>query len=422
MLFGTCPLGWGTSDCMRLSDIVNYSFNGLMHRRMRLWLTILGVVIGIGSVVALLTLGAAFSAEVNKQLAALNGNTIYVVPISEKQLQSGSISPSMGYSSKITEKDVERLKRIPEITDISRVIERRATVEFKGKKLTTTIDGIEPAVFQKVSSIEIAEGRFLLDTDRKALGIGGQAAEELFGTDKPVSVNSYIAINGVNYRVIGILKKTGGGFGSDLDNGIFVHYEDAKEIFKGSLGKGEMDVVALSYEEGTNLKEVVESIKVEMDASHKVKPDERDYSVIDPEFIAASIGTVLGLITLFLGAIAGISLVVGGLAISTAMFTSVIERTQEIGVLKAVGASNSTILAIFLFESGALGLVGGMVGTLLGLILVYIGGLFGLPVQVDLGIALFGIAFAFCVGVLSGYFPAQRAAKLSPVEAFRYDK
>jgi putative ABC transport system permease protein len=407
---------------MKIREIINYSFVGLRHRKMRLWLTILGVVIGIASVVALLTLGQAFNAEVNKQLSTLNGNTIYVLPISEKALHSAGASPTMSYSSKLTEKDVDRLRRIPEITDISRLIERRASVEFKGKKLTTTIDGIEPAVFQKVSSIEVAEGRFLQDTDRHSLGIGGQTAEDLFGADKPVSVNSYIIINGVDYRVIGILKKTGGGFGSDLDNGIFVNYQDAQEIFKNTIGKDEMDAIAVSVSEGADLKEVAESMKVELDASHKVRPDERDYSVIDPEFIQQSIGTVLSLITLFLGAIAGISLIVGGLAISTSMFTSVIERTQEIGVLKAVGASNSVILAIFLFEAGALGLAGGIIGTALGLLLVFIGGLFGLPVSVDFGIAAFGIIFAFVVGVLSGFFPAQRAARLSPVEAFRYDK
>jgi len=407
---------------MKTADIVSYSVNSLSHRQTRFWLTILGVVIGIASVVALLTLGQAFNAEVNKQLSSLNGNTIYIMPIAESALQSGSFSPSMGYSSKLTNNDVDRLRKIPEIVDISRIIERRTTVSYKDVNLTTTIDGIEPAVFQKVSSIEVAEGRFLLDADHHALGIGGTAAESMFGTDKRVAVNSYISINGVKYRVIGVLKKTGGSFGSDLDNGIFVTYSDAQEIFKNSIGKNEMDYIALAVSDDANMKDVVERIKIELDASHKVKPDERDYSVIDPEFIAQSVGTVLGLVTVFLGAIAGISLIVGGLAISTSMFTSVIERTQEIGVLKAVGATSSDIMKIFLFEAGALGLAGGTMGTALGLVIVYIGGLFGLPVQVDLGIAAFGVLFAFAVGLLSGYFPAQRAAKLSPVEAFRYDK
>ena len=376
----------------------------------------------LASVVALLTLGSAFSSEINKQLSSLNGNTIYVVPIAESALQGGGFSATAGYSSKLTENDAQRLKKIPEITDISRLIERRASVSYKDVNLTTTIDGIEPAVFQKVSAIEVAEGRFLLESDHHALGIGGTAAESMFGTDKPVAVNSYIAINGVAYRVIGIMKKTGGTFGSDIDNGVFVTYSDAQEIFANSIGKNEMDSIALAVPEDANMADVVDSIKAEMDASHKVKPDERDYSVIDPAFIAQSVGSVLGLVTLFLGSIAGISLIVGGLAISTSMFTSVIERTQEIGVLKAVGATRQDIMGIFMLESGALGLVGGILGTALGLALVFIGGLFGLPVKVDLGIAAFGVLFAFAVGLLSGYFPAQRASALSPVEAFRYDK
>lgn len=152
-----------------------------------------------------------------------------------------------------------------------------------------------------------------------------------------------------------------------------------------------------------------------------MKADERDYSVIDPQFISQSVGSVLGLVTLFLGAIASISLVVGGLAIATAMYTSVIERTQEIGVLKAVGAKDSDILSIFLFEAGALGGIGGIVGTSLGLFFVWVGSLFGLPAQFDLGIALFGVAFAVAVGLLSGYFPSRQAASLSPIKAFRYD-
>lgn len=407
---------------MKLAEIAKYSISGLGHRKMRLWLTILGIVIGIASVVTLLTLGQAFNEEVNKQLSSLNGNTIYIIPISEQALQTSGIGPTLSYTGKLTEKDVERLRKIPEINEISRIIERRATVEFKGKKLTTVINGIEPGVFQKVASIEIAEGRFMLDSDRGVVSVGGQAAEDMFGADKPISVNSNIIINGMTFRVIGILKKTGGGFGSELDNGIFVHFEDAREIFKNTIGRNEMDVIAVSVSEESDLKEVVESIKYELDSSRKVKPDERDYSVIDPEFIRKSISSVLSLVTVFLGAVAGISLVVGGLAISTSMFTSVIERTQEIGVLKAVGASNSTILAIFLLEAGALGAVGGIIGTLAGVAIVFAAGFFGLPASVDLGIMAFGVAFSFVVGVLSGFFPAQRAASLSPVEAFRYEK
>ena len=182
-----------------------------------------------------------------------------------------------------------------------------------------------------------------------------------------------------------------------------------------------MYAIALSFLEDADLDDLVSRIKMELDSSHKVKPEERDYTVVDPKFIQNSIGTVLGLVTVFLGAIAAISLVVGGLAIASSMFTSVIERTQEIGVLKAVGADENAILAIFLFEAGALGAIGGIAGTILALLAVYAATFFGFPLSIDFGIAAFGLCFAFTVGVLSGYFPAKQAASLSPVEAFRYD-
>jgi len=409
---------------MRFSDVVMYSAKSLQHRQGRFWLTIIGVIIGIAAVVALLTIGEAFNKQVEKELSSLSGNTVYIVPYSESAMSSGgfgggTMPPSAG---KLTDKDVERLKKIPELESITRLSERRVSVEYKGKAITTTVSGYEPGVFQKVTSLEIAEGRDLQDADRHVVQIGGEAAEKMFGTDKKVSVNSYLIINGEKYRVISILKKTGGGFGSDFDNGLFVHFEDSYELFKGTLKRGEMDAIAASVAEGADMDAVVVKIKSELDASHRVKEDERDYSVMDPKTIAQSVGAVLSLVTVFLGAIASISLIVGGLAISTAMFTSVIERTQEIGVLKAVGANDRDIMGIFLFEAGAVGAVGGVLGTALGLLVVYIASLFGLPAALNPNIALFGVLFAFVVGVLSGYFPARRAASLSPVEAFRYDK
>jgi putative ABC transport system permease protein len=407
---------------MKSSEIIRYSYVNLRHRQARFWLTVLGVIIGIAAVVSLLTIGAGFGRQVNEQLASLNGNTIYIFPISESALSSGGPSNALAPSAgKLTEKDAQRLKKIPEVEDISRLVERRASLQYKGKEITATVNGIEPDVFAKVSALEVAEGRFLQDSDRRAVGLGADAAAKAFGEENRIGVNSFLIINDVKFRVIGVLKKTGGGFGSDIDNGIFVHYEDSHELFRDTLDEDEMDAIALKVADDADLSSVVEEIRAELDASHRVKADERDYSVIDPQFISQSVGSVLGLVTLFLGAIASISLVVGGLAIATAMYTSVIERTQEIGVLKAVGAKDSDILSIFLFEAGALGGIGGIVGTSLGLFFVWVGSLFGLPAQFDLGIALFGVAFAVAVGLLSGYFPSRQAASLSPIEAFRYD-
>ncbi|MCX8195000.1 MAG: ABC transporter permease [Candidatus Micrarchaeota archaeon] len=408
---------------MKFIQMVRYCVRSIIQRKGKLWLTILGIVIGIAAVVSLLTIGEGFNDSVKKELESFSANTIYVLPYSESALQSGSIgggllTPSSG---KLTERDVEALRKVPELQDITRLTERRATVEYKGKAITATINGIEPALFQKMSFFEVAEGRFLLDNDRKVVGLGSKMAAEGFGSDKKVNVNSYLTINGKKYRVICILKESGSSFGSDLDNGIFIHYEDSKEVFNDSLGKDEMDYIAASVAEGSNIKAVVEKVKAELDSSRKVKPDDRDYSVLDSESIMQTVSSVLSLVTVFLGAIAAISLVVGGLSIASSMFTSVLERTKEIGIMKSVGADRNTILSIFLFEAGLLGMLGGIVGVAVGAGTVYLAGIFGLSASFNLGIAIFGVVFAFLVGLVSGFFPAKSAADLSPVEALRYE-
>ena len=403
---------------MKLIDIVQYSFTSIQHREIRSWLTILGIVIGIASVVALISIGEGFQNEVNKQLSALGSNTIFITP-STAAFQTGAVSTS----GKLYQKDVDRLKKIPEISDIARLIAGRVDVSFRNKTLASSVSGIEPGVFEKTTAIDVAEGRFFLEGDRHVAVIGATVASDMFGAKNIVAVNSYLIINGTKYRVIGILKKSGGGFGPGArqDGSIFIAFDDARPLFRDTIGADEVGAIVIRTREGSDTAEVVDAIKTEIDASHKVKPDKRDYSVVDPKSIQAAVESVLSLITLFLGAIAGISLIVGGLAIASSMFTSVLERTHEIGVLKAIGASNGDINNIFLFESGAVGAIGGIAGTAIGLSIVYIGSFFGLPASINPFIAAFCVAFAFVIGMVSGYFPARQAAELSPVEALRYE-
>ncbi|MCX8175245.1 MAG: ABC transporter permease [Candidatus Micrarchaeota archaeon] len=407
---------------MRLLDIFRYTLNGLRHRQIRSWLTILGIVIGIASVVALLTIGQGFSDSINAEFKKLSFDVIYIVPIAEGSLSSAFSSGGMMPASagKLTDSDASRLRRIPEIQDISRVIERRASVKFKDKEITALIDGIEPGVFEKTTSIGMAEGRFLENGDRRAAVIGSNVATEVF-KPKKVGVGSYLEINRVKFRVIGIIEKAGSTFGTELDNIILIPFEESRELFKGSIAPDEMDTIAVTLRPGSDSASVEEAIKVELDAAHKVREGERDYTVITPETIMRSVNSILSLVTLFLGAIAAISLVVGGLSIMNNMFTSVLERTREIGILKAVGATEGDILAIFIFEAGLIGAVGGVSGTLLALLLVYVGTFFGLPAAFGIAIPLFGVLFAFAVGVASGWIPARMAAKLNPVDALRYE-
>ena len=401
---------------MKLLDIFSYSLQSLKHRQMRSWLTILGIVIGIASVVALLTIGEGFNAEVNKQLASLGSNTIYIVPST-----NAFTSDYMPTSGKLFEKDAERLKRIGDITDIARIVYGSSTIEYKDKQITATVMGIDPAVFQKVAAIEVQSGRFLQDNDRHVVGVGGTFAEEAFGVKNPVMIGSAIYINGVKYTVIAVLKKTGGGFGADLDNGIFVSFKDGQELFKDNLAPNEVNEIAVNVRDGADMADVVDKITLELADSHKVRVEDKDFSVIDPATLQASVASVLSLITLFLGAIAGISLIVGALSIANNMFTSVFERTHEIGVLKAIGATKEDIMRIFVFESGLVGAFGGVAGVLVGYLIALAANLFGLPTGIDIAIGAFGVLFAFCIGLVSGWTPANMAAKLSPVDALRYE-
>jgi putative ABC transport system permease protein len=405
---------------MNLKDIIGFSINLLCHQKLRSCLTVLGIVVGISSIIVLVGLVQGFKQDVLTQLELFGPRTIVITPI-DPQGSAAAFGPAAQLAptaGKLFEKDYERVKRIPEIETITKVIMGRTTVVYKDQAISAGVFGVEADVFTKTLTVEIDKGRFLSENDKGVAVLGVDIAE---GFDEEIKTQSNIYLADRKFRVAGTLKSTGSSF-APVDNIIFIPFDDAEELFNESMLDDEISGIRMTMKEGTDMDAVTDEVESIMIASHRVTEDEKDFGIVSPKFINESFTEIVDLITMFLGAIASISLIVGGIGISNTMFMSVMERRREIGVMKAVGATRRQIRDIFLIESSIIGLIGGILGlalaSLVGLVLVYLADLtFVFEPLVIVG----SVVFSITVGIISGTFPAIEAAKVDPMEALRYE-
>ncbi len=399
---------------MKIEEMFIYAVKSLRYAQLRSWLTIIGIVIAIASIVLLLGIAQGLKEGVNEQLKSFGSDTIAVVAFNVQSPAFAFYVPTKG---KLWEKDYEKLKKIAGIETITKVIGNRASITYKDETVTATIGGVEPSVEQVLTSIKIKEGRFLRDGDRHVAVLGGSIAEDTFSED--VRVGQYIKIGEEKFRIVGTLEKTGESM-SRLDSYVFVTFDDGRELFKNIMAENEITIIRMKVSPGYNVEEVGETAKEVMRASHRVAEGEEDFSVITPKYINEQIDSVIGTLSLLVGAVAGIGLVVGGIGISNTMFTSVLEKTREIGTLKAIGMRNSEIVGLFLIEAGVIGLVGGIIGIISAFILAFIVG-FITPVTILPEVVAGAAAFAFVVGLVAGALPAKNAAEIPAVESLRYE-
>ena len=404
---------------MRTEDMVSYSMRNLKHQKVRTWLTIVGIVVGVAAVIVLVGLADGLRSSVSGQLAAFGPKTIIISPVSlEGGIGGGTadLRPTLG---KLFERDAEKIERIEGVHLATKVITASLDMKFRDKHISASAYGVEPEGYTETTSIKIGEGRFLQPGDKRVAVVGYSIANDNFGDDK-ISVNNMIELGGQQYRVIGILQKSGSSFGPG-DSSVFVSYDDGRELAGDSLAEREINGIRIIVDEGFDTQEVADRIEFVLASQHKVPLDDKDFTLITPKFIEDQVNSILGTLTLFLGAVSGIALVVGGVGISNTMFVSVMERTKEIGVLKSVGAQNWQIERLFLVEAAMIGLVGGVMGVIFGIMVVLLLGVFGINATPSIPTVLISFIIAMSVGMAGGFIPARNAAKIPAVEAMRND-
>lgn len=403
---------------MNLRERFDYALHNLRYRQLRTWLTVLGIVVGIASIIILVGLAGGLKASVEKRLSQFDASTIIIMPTNlEKSGFTGfsSITPTTG---KLYERDYLKVKNVEGVKSITRIINNRAPVAYRGKIISSSIYAVEPEVFKETASFTVGEGRFLTDADRGAAVLGYSVAHDSF--DEEINVGSTIEVAGRKYQVVGILEKTGSSF-TQFDNAIFIQFDEGRTIFSDLLLPNEISSMRAVVAPGYDVGEVRDRIEQVLLNTHKVHEEDKDFSVIDSTTIGEQVNSIINILTIFLAAVAIISLLVGAIGVSNTMFMAVMERTHEIGVLKAIGATKGDILLTFLIESGMIGFVGGIIGIILGIMFSVVLWIFGVETMITPELVVASSLFAFAVGMAAGLIPAKNASDVPAIEALRYE-
>lgn len=406
---------------MTIRDIFNETYGALSSNKIRSGLTILGIVIGISSVIAMVSIGAGAQSSIETNIQSLGSNLIQVYPGFGRSI-GFSASSGRGSATSLTIEDAEALAEISGVKAVAPEVSSRFQITAKGTNTNTSVNGVT-ASYSTVRNIAVAEGSFISDAHNqsgaKVAVLGPTTRDDLFG-EGAEAIGQAIRINGMEFKVIGItVSKGGSGFGN-RDDVIYIPLTSAQRYLVG--GKS-VSTISVQAEESNMMTAVGASVTELLLTRHKIAdPTQADFQILNQEDILGAASSITDTFTLLLASIAGISLVVGGIGIMNMMLTTVTERTREIGLRKAIGAKRRDISLQFLAEAVTLTFIGGLIGVALGWLVSYGVTYFGvLQTKVSVSSILLAFGVSALIGIVFGYYPARRASRLNPIDALRYE-
>ncbi|KPL78853.1 hypothetical protein ADN00_06490 [Ornatilinea apprima] len=401
------------------------ALESLNANKMRSGLTILGIVIGVGAVIAMLALGEGVQASITGEINSVGSNLIFVV--------EGNQTEEVRNARPLTLSDVKAISdpyQAPSVLAAVPAVSGSVEISYSGVTEQSSLTGTLPE-YQQVRSLELLEGDFITSENQNGIAsvavIGVDVADTLYGRQEQV-VGESIRLNGQLFRVIGLLKSQGGNAMGSQDNIVIVPFSTAQSRLLSRENHEQVDVIYAQAIDADSTTAAVSEITDTLRARHRLSvEDPDDFTIFTQDSFLDMANTITSTVIIFLGGVAGISLLVGGIGIMNIMLVSVTERTREIGLRKALGAKKSDIMIQFLIESGLLSLLGGILGILLGALLSFavsqIANAAGTPLNPAMTIqsVLLATLFSAAVGIFFGIYPANRAASLEPVEALRHD-
>lgn len=407
---------------MRTIDLLQETSSALKSNKARTGLTMLGIIIGIGSVIAMTAIGRGASNSISESIESIGANLVMVMPGAQRSFGGGP-NASRGGAQSLTLSDAIAIESVDGVEAVVREVTTRSQVVATGTNTNTSIIGTE-ASYSYVRNVSIAEGDFISDqnvsSSAKVAVLGATTKDDLFGEDATNVIGETVRISGTLYKVIGIAAEKGGSGFSNSDDAVYIPYTTAQRYLSGNKYLSQIDIRAESSEISSVVQEDVTTLL--LDRHNITDPDKADFNTMNQADIIETASSVTSTFTALLAAVASISLLVGGIGIMNMMLTTVTERTREIGLRKAIGAKKKDINIQFLIEAVMLTFLGGALGIILGWLISFSMSYFGiLQADVSLSSVLLAFGVSAFIGIIFGYYPAHRAAGLNPIDALRYE-